>query len=496
MYNVSISVVEVFMKFTKFFGIVALAVLMVFAFTACEGPAGPQGAKGDKGDTGEPGVGSQGEPGAPGVGTPGTPGTPGDPGIPGTPGLNAYVVIFDSDGGSPPYSFASVTHGGRITPPATPARAFNYSAGLYKGEPGYVFSGWLLDNGDEFDFNSTITTNVTLKADWRAPARIASVPANDVDTAIAYVNDNPDTYTLALGVDVTVSGATSRSLGWSNTKLTIIGIGGTERKIIMNPSGRFIAVGSSIGRNIELILGNNITVQGAATNTVDNLIRVVENGTLTMLEGSMITGFTSVSTAGYTALYVNGGTFIMEGGEITGNSCPNNGYLSVGGVFAFDDAIVRLNGGRISGNTSASGHNDIFLHSSTKEFSLSKDAVVGTITLLNMGTTTNSRITIEEGWSGDVGNLHLVENTANLNEIIFNWFRSKVLLQGPGLNADTAGKFNANSGNSFMNNASPPATQLFTVSHVVGGSWAVSAPNGFTIRISNEGTGILEAAAP
>lgn len=86
-----------------------------------------------------------------------------------------YTVTFDSNGGSK-VSSKEVTSGNKVSKPSDPTRT------------GYKFGGWTLNNR-AYDFNSKVTSNITLVAKWTAktytikvsivdeysPARILSV---------------------------------------------------------------------------------------------------------------------------------------------------------------------------------------------------------------------------------------------------------------------------------------------------------------------------------
>lgn len=86
-----------------------------------------------------------------------------------------YTVKFDSNGGSK-VSSKEVTSGSKVSKPSNPTRT------------GYKFGGWTLNN-KAYDFNSKVTSNITLVAKWTAktytvkvsivdeysPARILSV---------------------------------------------------------------------------------------------------------------------------------------------------------------------------------------------------------------------------------------------------------------------------------------------------------------------------------
>ncbi len=66
----------------------------------------------------------------------------------------AHKVTFDSDGGSDVAS-VEVDDKEKVTEPTAPTK------------PGYVFKYWSLDGTDEFNFDTAITDDITLKAVWR-----------------------------------------------------------------------------------------------------------------------------------------------------------------------------------------------------------------------------------------------------------------------------------------------------------------------------------------
>ena len=64
-----------------------------------------------------------------------------------------FEVTFDSNGGTMDL-YEIVKEGDTVEEPSTPKRK------------GYIFYGWYLD-GEEFDFDTVITDNLTLKAKWK-----------------------------------------------------------------------------------------------------------------------------------------------------------------------------------------------------------------------------------------------------------------------------------------------------------------------------------------
>ena len=63
-----------------------------------------------------------------------------------------YTVTFNTDGGSN-VSSQKVAEGNKVTKPSNPSKA------------GYTFAGWTL-NGNSYNFNTTVTKNITLVATW------------------------------------------------------------------------------------------------------------------------------------------------------------------------------------------------------------------------------------------------------------------------------------------------------------------------------------------
>ena len=68
------------------------------------------------------------------------------------PEVKKYTVTFDSDGGSS-VSSKTVNEGSKVSKPANPTKS------------GYTFISWQL-NGKDYNFNSPVTSNITLVAKW------------------------------------------------------------------------------------------------------------------------------------------------------------------------------------------------------------------------------------------------------------------------------------------------------------------------------------------
>ena len=76
-----------------------------------------------------------------------------------------YTVKFDSNGGSK-VSSKEVTSGSKVSKPSNPTRT------------GYKFGGWTLNN-KAYDFNSKVTSNITLVAKWTAKTYTVKVSSVD-----------------------------------------------------------------------------------------------------------------------------------------------------------------------------------------------------------------------------------------------------------------------------------------------------------------------------
>jgi len=232
---------------------------------------------------------------------------------------------------------------------------------------------------------------------------ITDVAANDISAAFAFVNANPGPagnpiqYTLLIDQNIN-SGfqflGADRRRGEFTAALTIAGIGG-EQIIQYNGSaeGSLFHVGDwhpGGSFNGNLTLENNITLRGINDGR-NALVRVVA-GTLTMKAGSKITGHTNRGGVDGGGAVTVSDTFIMDGGEISGNNFPfslfseraadhaaehvaggvfvstpefgsslasfimnggtitNNKSFFAGGVFVGNHSVFLMNGGSITGN--------------------------------------------------------------------------------------------------------------------------------------------------
>ena len=133
----------------------------------------------------------------------------------------------------------------------------------------------------------------------------------------------------------------------TKTRLEIIIIfkgkeNGEESIISLEGNGPLFTINSPV----TLVLTGGITLQGHSENS-SPLIKVASGGTLVMHAGAKIKDNKTDSDGG--GVFVDkGGSFIMDGGEISGNTARNGGGVYCNGSFL-------MTGGMISGNTAHNG---------------------------------------------------------------------------------------------------------------------------------------------
>jgi uncharacterized repeat protein (TIGR02543 family) len=136
--------------------------------------------------------------------------------------------------------------------------------------------------------------------------------------------------------------------GRTNIGITPIGPYGTITISFSEPTGSLFTVGNGV----TLTLDNGITLQGYSGTNLDALVKIESGGILFMNTGSKITGHSPSSTGG--GVHVNGGTFTMNGGEISDNKSSDNTSIG-GGVYVANSGNFTMNDGKISGNEASQG---------------------------------------------------------------------------------------------------------------------------------------------
>jgi hypothetical protein len=276
-----------------------------------------------------------------------------------------YTVTFNTHQGTPVQTLYNVRSGSMIPEPIVTGPRYTYQPRLYIGtfNPALPVNHnldhwfWVEDGVGNQTFNfttNTITSNLNLQAQWVAPyghVDPVTVPQNDIAAAFNHANTVAfltTSYTLLLNntSPITVDGG-ELSLNQTNANLTIHSLGSGNRTInLSSTNGPILTVGDYTGTatNMMLAIGNNIMLQGRSGN--NNAVVAVNSGGFFLMEGGQISGNSS-SDRGGGGVSVNGdGIFVMDGGIISGNTSDLGG-----GVYVTDTGRFYMYGGTITNNT-------------------------------------------------------------------------------------------------------------------------------------------------
>jgi uncharacterized repeat protein (TIGR02543 family) len=250
-----------------------------------------------------------------------------------------YTVTFDAVGGSPATQTRTVTNGdslGFSGMPSEPTMA------------AYIFGNWYTaanGGGSEFTAVTPITGDMTVYAWWKMPDTLS------LADSLTWISNNAvegGVYTIVLKNNETIS-PKPLSYGEKTVGITLAG-GSTERTIDLNTIGSLFTVEDKV----TLTLDNNVTLQGRSN--YSSLVRVSSGGTLVMNTGSKISGNSTGPSDPPAGVSVIEGTFIMNGGTISGNSNGSSTNLTFpgGGVYIYNGTFI-MNDGTISGNIASRG---------------------------------------------------------------------------------------------------------------------------------------------
>ena len=239
---------------------------------------------------------------------------------------------------------------------STSGSAVWYSFNVTSGTTYYV---WLNDSQGQnktldayisafYSSGTSIFSNVD--SAWSSPRSFTANTTGAVKIRVTpYSSGGTGTFAVAYNTNSTrpsVSGTVIPGNVLTNITVTLRGIG-SNRNIYLSSNGSLFTVSSGV----TLVLDNNITLQGRIANT-DSLVTVNSGGSLRMNNGSAVTGNTVTSANGYGGgVYVNGGTFTMSGGTVSGNTSSSSGG---GGVYVASGTFT-MSSGAVSGNTANRG---------------------------------------------------------------------------------------------------------------------------------------------
>ncbi|GHV73018.1 hypothetical protein AGMMS49940_03200 [Spirochaetia bacterium] len=158
-------------------------------------------------------------------------------------------------------------------------------------------------------------------------------------------------YTVKISADITVPyGKLISGSKYTGKNIILKGVGGEQTIQYNKLNALYTLFEISDG---TLTLDENITLKGVADNTKALLI-ARDDGAIVINSGAKITGNINLTTgdpdgAGYTGaggIQVDGGTLVMLGGEISGNSAARGGGVGIwhGGTFTMSGGVIKENG--------------------------------------------------------------------------------------------------------------------------------------------------------
>ncbi len=177
--------------------------------------------------------------------------------------VKEYTVTFDSNGGSA-VAAVKVKENETVAKPSDPTRA------------GYTFAGWFLDD-KEYDFNSKVTKDITLKAHWNT-----SEEENGINLSTSSLN-------LSIGgvgnIDVVSlpDGYTTDDLIWTSSDASVATISNGEVKglkvgnatiIITTNDGKYTATVSVIVSEGEPVDVESVSIGGSSSLYVDSTLKL------------------------------------------------------------------------------------------------------------------------------------------------------------------------------------------------------------------------------
>ena len=248
----------------------------------------------------------------------------------------SFSVTFDTDGGST-VGDATVHYGGTVSEPADePSKA------------GFFFDGWYLD-GAKFDFGTTLTSPVTLKAKWKSPvAEIGGVGYATLQDAVNAVQDGQTVKVLADTTnDVTVQGSKSFTIDLNGKTLS------SDSGILYFMGSGTVTVKNGTVKNGDAssvpalgVLSGNVTAQDLKVSSSGGLAAEVAGGTLTIDGGEYYSKSRSAIAS------VAQGTLIVNSGKITSD------YRDDYSAYVRDYATLKINGGDFSGAVDVKEYGD------------------------------------------------------------------------------------------------------------------------------------------
>ncbi|MCL2064444.1 MAG: hypothetical protein FWG98_08735 [Candidatus Cloacimonetes bacterium] len=253
-------------------------------------------------------------------------------------------------------------------------------------------------------------------------------------------------YILEINSDERITSQSFVYSGKTNINITIKGIGGSRNIRLSEPRDRI-----TVGSGITLVFDDNVNVigRGSLPNSAGNggVVYVETGGTFIMNEGSNIS---QGNIEGYGhGVYVHGGSFIMNGGQIYGKR--GYGVFLRDGSFTMDSGIIRGNssGGVTSqfGNPSFTMNGGSILNNNGAGVHLRAGAFV-----MNAGEISNNSNTTRSTTPTHGGGVIVINNNVRFT-MHGGTISGNTANFGGGVSISHGGEFILNDGYIFGNNA-------------------------------------------
>jgi len=240
----------------------------------------------------------------------------------------------------------------------------------------------ILSTGMEYD---TLAAAISAAANGTASAPTEIIILRNISTTSGYII--PDKYiklTVLSGQNITITAAAGnfRLFSFSNnTNSSSLTLGPTSGGGTLTLNGDNAAAESNrqgvyvYNRNKSFILNDGVTITGFKNSGYLGGGVYVDSGTFTMNGGKIIYNTVNNDNKSYGeggGVFVSRGTFTMNGGEISNNNASASG----GGVVVYSNGTFTMNGGKISGNTSSYGAG-VMVRVDSATFTMSGGEILG-----------------------------------------------------------------------------------------------------------------------
>ena len=284
------------------------------------------------------------------------------------------------------------------------------------------------------DFSATAGTNKTVTVSYKGQSfQITGINVQTLKQRIDAVG------TIAIATIYLYANETVESeIGIGTAKdITLKGMD-QERFINNNCPGSIF----NLTGNFKLTIDKNVTIKSIAESHNTAAI-ALGSGTFTMKEGSKIIGhrnnggFNRGGGAVYCVASNNNypSYFIMEGGEISGNSAVNEGGgIAVSNTYTSPSAehvFFIISGGKIVNNISDNYADDVWIGGDLPVVKVSDKAEIGNFVLWGMSISMKPKITVASNFTGGISQLDFAIQNANLDSVETYWTTSSIPVLSP-----------------------------------------------------------------